>query len=742
MIYARINNREKIEALLKRLKEANDLINRDYKELLERTHGFLVSNAGIDRDYNLCLSVICHVGDKYLTDSLIKQLLLDCIVQSRVFLYNDMTGFSQENALVSNYDAIGQEFYTLEISDTVLTRDQKQLFDLFQERKRIIVSAPTSFGKSRIVQELVIHNDYKNILIVLPTIALLNETFGKLKNNGKIAGKYQIYNSLGNKDHVYERQYNLFILTPEKTDVLLDRHPYLHFDFFTMDEIYKVQDKDDRGKVFTNCLYRLSKIPGIHFYLIGPYFTGFSQKFIDKTQSQFKPFESEIVQKDDFKFNEVKENENYIINGKVIKKLKGARANLRNIFKAAGGQSIIYHGRQKYYTENTAKYLSDYGTRTVSAELIDYISDNIARDWSLVKCLKAGIAFHHGSLPKYIQVEIIDMFNNGELDAVVCTSTIVEGVNTTAKNVIIYDQYKGPDELTGFDVKNIKGRAGRFLSHFIGNIYSMVPLEHDQNKGVIEFSFYDNETLDAEDTLQVEKEDLVEGNLETRTAVEKLLAEKNIPLDLIMGNKFIKVHLQLSLIDALRADPDLEDLLFNSLLPTGDQLDKMLDLCYVHLFNDHHRESQTYTIANLKRLTKFYVFLDPSFKEMIENFSSDNIDTRVRNAFSLISEYFEFALPKYLTAFEHLFNFVVRERNPENRPINLTYLITKMEFGQSEEHEIALKEAGLPNDIIRKIAGLFRDCSTLQQIRYKFASNPGLIRNMTPFEQKVFKRYI
>src|SRR6185312_8571095 len=129
------------------------------------------------------------------------------------------------------------------------------------------------------------------------------------------------------------------------------------------------------------------------------------------------------------------------------------------------------------------------------SELIDYISENISENWSLVECLKAGIAFHHGSLPKYIQTEIIDLFNSGELDAIVCTSTIIEGVNTTAKNVIIYDQYKGPDELTGFDVKNIKGRAGRFLSHFIGNIYSLVPLKEDENKGIIEFGFYDNEEL-------------------------------------------------------------------------------------------------------------------------------------------------------------------------------------------------------------------------------------------------------
>lgn len=445
MIYAQQTNRIKIENLLANLRGNSQLSINEYKELLERTHSFLLSNASNDTDYNLALSVICHVGDKKVTDSLIRQLLIDCIIQSRVFLYKDMTDFDNVDEMISDYDLVSQELYTLEKSNTVLTRDQKKLFDLFQTFRRVIVSAPTSFGKSRIVQELVIHNDYKNILIVLPTIALLNETYGKLKSNLAIINKYKIYNSLGNKELKFDSEFNIFILTPEKTDVLLDRHNYLNFDFFTMDEIYKVQDKDDRGKVFTNCLYRLSRLPRIHFYLIGPYFSGFSLNFIKKTNSEFKSFDSEIVQKDNFDIHQVAENAHYKVNGKEIKKLKNARSNLRNIFKAAEGQSIIYHGRQKYSTEQTAKYLIGHGKRVLSTELIDYISDNVSKEWSLVNCLKAGIAFHHGSLPKYIQTEIIDLFNSGKLDAIVCTSTIVEGVNTTAKNVIIFDQFKGPN---------------------------------------------------------------------------------------------------------------------------------------------------------------------------------------------------------------------------------------------------------------------------------------------------------
>ena len=63
----------------------------------------------------------------------------------------------------SQFDLIGEEYYTADISKSILTRDQKRLFDSFQEKKRLIISAPTSFGKSRIIQEIIIHNTYNNI---------------------------------------------------------------------------------------------------------------------------------------------------------------------------------------------------------------------------------------------------------------------------------------------------------------------------------------------------------------------------------------------------------------------------------------------------------------------------------------------------------------------------------------------------------------------------------------------------
>lgn len=747
MIYSNRDNSDHIKAILEGIKSGEIPDYTTLKELLERTYHLLKNNSEQYPDYNLGLSVICHIADIQVRDPLLLKLLNDCVVQSRVFLYKNMFESIQEQDKgldFTLFDEIAKEFYTLEDTDTVLTRDQKRLFDLFQAKRRVVVSAPTSFGKSRIVQEIIIHNDYKNILIVLPTIALLNETFVRFKLNSDLNQKYQLYNSLGTRGITFQKENNIFILTPEKTDLLLDQNPEIQFDFFTMDEIYKIQDGDERSKIFTHCLYRLSNIHKIDFYLIGPYFSGFSRQFLNKTGALFQLYESEIVQKDDFDLSDEQDGATYYVGGKELRKLRSPERNLRNIFKAVNGQSLIYRGKQKRSAETLAKYLTEFNERICNTELIAYIEENISPEWSLVTCLKSGIAFHHGALPKYIQTEIVETFNNGELDAIVCTSTIVEGVNTTAKNVIIYDQFKGPHELTGFDVKNIKGRAGRFLVHFIGNIFALVPLAKDENKNEISFSFYDDDALDPEDTIQIEKDDLAGENLKNRENVEALLKSLNIPLSVIKSNKFIKIHKQIALISYLRSDFFLlNEVHFSGNLPTADQLDTILSLCEEYLFNERDAESRNYTIGQLKWLTKFYVYKKPNLKELISKHTqSQNIDTKVRNAFNLVSYYFEFSIPKYLTAFEKLFNFVYGERNSGEKSINLTYLITILEFGHSEDHEIAMKEAGVPNEIIKKISNEFRDCSNLQEVRLKYALNPNLTSNLSNFERKLFNRYI
>ncbi|KJD33985.1 hypothetical protein PK35_04410 [Tamlana nanhaiensis] len=731
-------------ALVEKLRNENELDFQEYKLLLEGTYSLL--NSKDEDSYNLGLYSICHVCEFLPNDNFLLQILNDCIVSSRIFLYKEMLPIL-EGVKESFLDLYIKSFYTLE-TGTILTKDQKKILSLFNEHKKIIISAPTSFGKSRIIEEIIINNDYHNIAIILPTIALLSETYLRFNVNSHIKENYNLINSLGLADTIAKNNRNIFILTPEKMDMLLDEKPELKIDFFVMDEIYKIQDDVDRKSVFSNCLYRLSKMDN-HFYLIGPYFNDFSPNFRKETESYFKKFSSEIVQKDTYSLYKMEKGEEYVIRNKTLKKKVNHKLNLRDIIKSVDGQTIVYNYR-KDYVESLSKdiiaILNKPDEDETSSDLIEYISESISAEWSLVKALKKGVAFHHGSVPRYIQTEIIDSFNSKEIDIIVCTTTITEGVNTSAKNVILYSNALGKKDnlLTGFEVKNIKGRAGRFRVHFIGRVFYFHEV-NENDRDIILIDYYDKEELSPEDVIQIDKEDLKDKNLETRERLEDLLAKNKVPLSLLKQNKYIPIHKQIGLINFLRANPiHLVLAYFEGTHPDKDQLSEIFNLSREHLFNERDYNDKGFRYWELSRLLKYYVYHTPSIKQLInEQTNSEYIDSKIRSAFKLITHYFEFAFPRYFRAFENLYNFVYREYHDKpDGGISLKYLITLLEFGFVKENEIALKEAGLPNDIIRKVSNKFSDCNSLEEVKLKYLYNPNIISNLSEFEQKIFRRYI
>ncbi|MFP3398361.1 helicase-related protein, partial [Brevibacterium sp. SIMBA_078] len=118
------------------------------------------------------------------------------------------------------------------------------------------------------------------------------------------------------------------------------------------------------------------------------------------------------------------------------------------------------------YSSTTHHNLSDELTAFISHLIGSYKYD----DWIVIHALKHKIGIHHGLVPKYIQKEIINFFNSGDLDILVSTTTITEGVNTSAKNLLVLNAKKGDKDLKTFDAKNIAGRAGRFLHHYSGRV--------------------------------------------------------------------------------------------------------------------------------------------------------------------------------------------------------------------------------------------------------------------------------
>ena len=80
---------------------------------------------------------------------------------------------------------------------------------------------------------------------------------------------------------------------------------------------------------------------------------------------------------------------------------------------------------------------------------------------------------------------------------------------TSAKNVILFDEKKGGNEIDFFDYSNIKGRSGRMMEHYVGRIFNFchVPV---QESVVIDIPFYeqDPEILTDEILINIKKDDV------------------------------------------------------------------------------------------------------------------------------------------------------------------------------------------------------------------------------------------
>ncbi|MBK7476957.1 MAG: hypothetical protein IPI11_13450 [Haliscomenobacter sp.] len=66
------------------------------------------------------------------------------------------------------------------MQDVYLHEEQQTLSIELQSKRSVVVSAPTSFGKSLLIEELIASRIYKQIVIIQPTLALLDETRKKL----------------------------------------------------------------------------------------------------------------------------------------------------------------------------------------------------------------------------------------------------------------------------------------------------------------------------------------------------------------------------------------------------------------------------------------------------------------------------------------------------------------------------------------------------------------------------------
>ena len=626
-------------------------------------------------------------------------------------------------------------------------RYQMKIMDLFEVGKlnRYFLSASTSFGKTHIVFEIIRKMNYENVVLIFPTIALLSENLEKLisdDNYEYFRSKYKIH-TLSEVSEFEEN--NLFIYTPERFLSFKEKNPTsIIFNFAFIDEIYKIDNEyllDEEVKENErDVAYRLSVFyaleNNVDVLLAGPYidfydsqkigYNGSFDKFLTQNEIELINYNQyEIVSKsyEDIKSKKHINVDKYLefdfeTNNKtdrlieIVKKINQINEN-----------TIIYCSTRNY-TESYATTLleSDVFNNHSDddyADFINHISKNFSRDWTIIKAMKKGIGIHHGLIPKYIQKEIISLFNSGQLKVLLSTTTITEGVNTSAKNLIVLHNKKGDKELKKFDAKNIAGRAGRFLYHYSGRV---IVLKNDFMKAIeseaegIKHKNYDLKAPKDEIDLFYSKDEfLSQADQDRKTDIKSEQEKRGIPdeifnlykvvsrLDKITLYDEIK-KLSVSEIESIKAlirvvnykmDIDYDG--FQVILKVIRPIVKNQKLIFLMDYKGLNGEFSTLT-----HLLHFY--LTGGFIGSIKYKISQNvkIDKAISDTAEFVYNTLKYQVVKYLGVFNIMYRFIQAQHNGKEFEdvAGIDRLLVKLEYNALTENGRIASDYGVPSNVL------------------------------------------
>ena len=637
------------------------------------------------------------------------------------------------------------------VNDYMLHKYQKEVLELFEisSANRYVLSAPTSFGKTFIVYTIIKKMNYSNILLVFPTISLLSENFLKLQND-EFFSTYKIHSlSEIKKEELGEK--NIFIYTPERYLSFLDNNSW-NFDFTFVDEIYKIDndfiiDNDTPEENERDTAYRLALEYACRnskdILLAGPYI-------------QFQKLETEINSFNNFtlvnKFKILEYNDVEIVSKNIthIDRNKFELGNrkyrldhgtsslqdkvIQTIVKIEDN-TLIYCGRKSeverlanHLLEND-EYLSLISEKHYNEDeelysiFLNHVENTFGFDWILYRALEKRIGIHHSGIPKYIQNEIINLFNKGQLQCLFSTTTITEGVNTTAKNLIVTAIKKGEKRLKQFDAKNIAGRAGRFNVHYSGNVIDLTKQFEtiiNSQQAEIEHKNYDNRHNKTDIDLEVTLDEfLTDDDRKFKDEINEAKQESGLPNFIFHSYKAIGPLDKISIYNRIKKMSSAEFQKIEQLkrvLNTSEGRDihwegfqTVINICSKFVSNSDLKQLMEKKVGK-KQFSLIVIqlasYLQNGFLGIVDYYVEEqrhSKDKAISKTSKLIYTIFKYHLVKYLGLFDLLYRFHYSQvyRRDFDNVTGIQILLQKLEYNALTNIGRKLSDFGVPFELVR-----------------------------------------
>lgn len=444
------------------------------------------------------IQILCEIfeNEEFLLNNLdIVQIVIEI---GELYGYNEYLKKYKEKLEIKHIDSTSSAlrkimFTSLYDKNVIFNSGQLSLLEEIKANKRIFISAPTSFGKTSLIFEHIYLNYqiYDNICVIVPTNSLEQELFYKfLLFNRKTCNKYKILTSPHkNKEN------SLYILTPEKY-LLLNESNNIKFDLIVIDESYKIEDSEDEIKynredilntrsskyrmVFELCGASDSKLIFLSPYTYNKsesmleFFNKYDVTFVDRTYNyvghQIEDVSTQTKAQKLFNTTNIsyKSDSAGIIKAVTILPYLNDSTIIYVMYPAELKKILPLINNDITECINTNDRFKKFYEHLVN----NYTFDN--SNWYVLEALKKGVGLYISPIPRYIKREILNLFNDGFLKVLVVTTAFAEGVNSSAKNIIITNEIAGANKkMTNLDMLNLSGRAGRFGKYSKGYIYAV-----------------------------------------------------------------------------------------------------------------------------------------------------------------------------------------------------------------------------------------------------------------------------
>jgi hypothetical protein len=410
----------------------------------------------------------------------------------------------------------------------VLSDFQKRMWDSIEGYSHVGVSAPTSAGKSFVLVnksiELLLKDDGKVVFIV-PTVSLINQVCNDLRKTIRGYGISNIQVSQTVNDiTLFKSNKLILVLTQERAFSALN-HPDSEFKNIKMlivDEIQNIEkvsnEDDERSRILLDVIqtFKNDLQPG-KIILSGPRLENISELMInwfgDDGKSVTETLPSVVNITYSFKAqgkkilfqqyvlpgvcHSIEIEDKFQLRKKILAKVRySEEANsfiATLIARNRNEGNIIFSDTTSNANLIAREIANRLEAQTESAEdtsIKQFIEETVHPQYELINTIKKGVAYHHGKMPAHIRCLVEKLFATKRISTVVSTTTLMQGVNLPAKNIIIRNPKVANDSLTGYEFTNLKGRAGRLMKDFVGRAI------------IIDESFCNKSSIDLKTTEQ------------------------------------------------------------------------------------------------------------------------------------------------------------------------------------------------------------------------------------------------